>query len=78
MSPSRWQNGAGDRYGWHRHPYEKVLYCAAASIALRTREADMELLPGDRVEIDVGTEHAADVGPEGVACIEAPRSPTGA
>jgi hypothetical protein len=38
----------------------------------------VELFPGDRMELDVGTDHAADVGPEGVACIESARSPTGA
>lgn len=78
LSPSRWQNGPGDRYGWHRHPYDKVLYCVAGSITFRTHEADVELSPGDRMELHVGTEHAADVGPDGVSCIEAARAPTGA
>ncbi|MEW6155274.1 MAG: cupin domain-containing protein [Actinomycetota bacterium] len=72
LDPQRWGNGPGDRYGWHEHGYHKVLYCLSGSIVFHTREqGDVELSPGDRLEIDPGTEHAATVGPAGVECAEA-------
>ncbi|HXF36569.1 MAG TPA: cupin domain-containing protein [Actinomycetota bacterium] len=72
--PAReWSNGPGDRFGWHDHPYHKVLFCLAGGIVFHTREGDVGLGPGDRLDLDPGTQHAATVGPEGVSCIEAPR-----
>jgi quercetin dioxygenase-like cupin family protein len=54
------------------HPrYTKVLYCVSGSIVFHTREGDFELAPGDRLEVDPGTDHAATVGPGGVVCLEA-------
>ncbi|HEX2030327.1 MAG TPA: cupin domain-containing protein [Actinomycetota bacterium] len=73
LSPRSWSNGAGDTYGWHDHPYHKVLYCVTGAIVFHLRDGDMALRPGDRLDIEPGTEHAATVGPDGVACIEAPR-----
>jgi quercetin dioxygenase-like cupin family protein len=68
-----WSNGPGDRYGWHAHDYHKVLYCAAGSIVFHTRERDVALSAGDRLDVPPGTEHSATVGPEGVTCVEAAR-----
>ena len=65
LSPTRWSNGPGDRYGWHRHPYHKVLVCQRGSIVFHTRDGDLQLGPGDRLDIEPGTEHAATVGPGG-------------
>jgi mannose-6-phosphate isomerase-like protein (cupin superfamily) len=70
-----WSNGPGDRYGWHHHPYHKVLYCSEGTIVFHTPDGDVGLRPGDRLDLEPGTEHAATVGPEGVTCVEAPRSP---
>ncbi|HEV3474159.1 MAG TPA: cupin domain-containing protein [Actinomycetota bacterium] len=70
-SPRWWSNAAGDRYGWHAHDYRKVLYCAEGSIVFHLRDGDIELGPGDRLEVDPGTDHAATVGPHGVKCVEA-------
>jgi Cupin domain len=73
-SPSRsWINGPGDRYGWHSHPHHKVLFCLAGSITFHTREGDVELSAGDRLDLAPGIEHAATVGLQGVECIEAGR-----
>ncbi|HEV8572110.1 MAG TPA: cupin domain-containing protein [Actinomycetota bacterium] len=72
--PRWWSNAPGDTYGWHDHPYHKVLFCSQGSIVFHTRQGDVELHPGDRLDIEPGTEHAATVGPEGVACVEAPKS----
>lgn len=73
LSPYVWGNGPDDRYEWHSHAYYKILYCVSGAIVFHTRERDLELEPGDRMEIDPGTEHAATVGPDGVKCMEAAR-----
>ena len=73
LSPSAWGNGPGDRYGWHEHGYHKVLYCVEGSIVFHTRDGDLPLEAGDRLDIEPGTEHAATVGPDGCRCVEAAR-----
>lgn len=69
--PRPWTNGSGERYGWHRHDFRKVLFCLEGSITFHTDDGDVELRAGDRLELDPGTSHAATVGPSGCACIEA-------
>ncbi len=71
LRPHEWSNGPGDRYEWHTHAHHKVLYCVSGSIVFHTREGDLDLQPGDRLDVDPGTEHAATVGGEGVRCLEA-------
>jgi quercetin dioxygenase-like cupin family protein len=73
LSPHGWGNAPGDTYGWHEHPYHKVLYCLSGGIVFHTREGDVALAPGDRLDVEPGTEHAATVGPDGVECLEASR-----
>ncbi|MGH2711980.1 MAG: cupin domain-containing protein [Actinomycetota bacterium] len=73
LSPRWWSNGAGDTYGWHDHPYHKVLYCFEGTITFHLRDGDVELKAGDRLDIEPGTEHSATVGPDGVTCVEAAR-----
>jgi quercetin dioxygenase-like cupin family protein len=70
-----WSNGPGDRYATHEHAYHKVLYCVRGSITfeLTATGERVTLAPGDRLDLLPGTAHAALVGPEGVACIEAAR-----
>jgi cupin domain len=74
-NPRWWSNGPGEEYGWHAHEYHKVLYCAAGSIVFRTRDGDVALESGDRLDLPPTTEHAATVGPQGVTCVEAARYP---
>lgn len=76
LSPSWWSNGPGFRYATHSHGYDKVLYCASGSITFRLEPTgrELELGPGDRLEIPAGTAHSAVVGPYGVSCAEAARS----
>ncbi len=71
LRPYAWGNGPGDTYGWHAHGHTKVLYCVTGSIVFHTCEGDFALEPGDRLEVDPGTEHAASVGDAGVLCLEA-------
>lgn len=73
LTPRSWANGPGDRYGWHRHSYHKVLFCMWGSIVFHTGEGDVELHPGARLDVEPGTDHAATVGADGVECIEAAR-----
>jgi hypothetical protein len=72
-APRGWGNGPNDRYGWHTHVFHKVLFCLRGSIVFHTREGDVPLTGGDRLDIEPGTEHAATVGPDGCECVEASR-----
>ncbi|HUG47532.1 MAG TPA: cupin [Candidatus Limnocylindria bacterium] len=73
LSASNWGNGPGDRYGEHRHDYDKVLVATDGSITFHLRQhgRDVELCAGERLELPAGTFHAATVGPTGVTCLEA-------
>ena len=71
--PRSWANGPGDRYGRHDHASHKVLFCLAGSIVFHTDEGNVELAPGDRLDLPAGTAHSATVGPDGCSCIEAYR-----
>jgi hypothetical protein len=68
-----WSNGPGDRYGSHRHDYDKVLVAAAGSIEFKLPELRqaVPLHLGDRLDLPAGTLHGAEVGPHGVTCLEA-------
>jgi quercetin dioxygenase-like cupin family protein len=74
-----WSNAAGDRYAAHLHPYDKVLYCVEGSITfvLDDGTREVQLQPGDRLELPAGIPHSATVGPEGCVCIEGHREARG-
>jgi mannose-6-phosphate isomerase-like protein (cupin superfamily) len=72
-APRFWGNGPGDTYGRHAHGYHKVLFCLEGSITFHTDGGNIELRDGDRLDLEPGVEHAATVGPGGVACVEASR-----
>lgn len=67
-----WANGPGDRYGAHRHDYDKVLLCLAGAITfeLPGSARSITLQAGERLDLPAGTQHAAVVGPNGVRCHE--------
>jgi quercetin dioxygenase-like cupin family protein len=73
LAPFRWGNAAGYHYPPHRHDYYSVIVCTAGSITFHVEGADMELRPGDRIDLGAGVEHAATVGAAGVECLEATR-----
>jgi quercetin dioxygenase-like cupin family protein len=61
----------GYSYGWHDHAYHKTLVCLDGSIVFHTDTGDVGLTPGDVLQLEPGTRHAATVGPSGVRCAEA-------
>lgn len=73
LTPETWSNRGGYAYAEHSHPYHKVLYCIDGSITFHTESGDIEMRPGDRLDLPPGTSHSATVGPQGVTCMEAPR-----
>ena len=71
-----WANASGDRYPVHSHEYHKVVYCVEGSIWFMItdeRDREVELNPGDRIDIPAGVRHSAIAGMDGVTCLEAHR-----
>lgn len=81
LTPYTWANGPHDYYASHTHTYEKVLYCVRGSIrfiihkspAQSETEDYLDLNPGDCMILPAGIRHSAQVGPDGVTCLEATR-----
>jgi hypothetical protein len=73
LAASAWSNGPLDHYVEHRHGYDKVLVAATGAITFHLSELgrDVRLVAGDRLDLPAGTLHGADVGPDGVTCLEA-------
>jgi cupin superfamily acireductone dioxygenase involved in methionine salvage len=74
LTPHTWSNEPDFAYGEHRHPYHKVLYCLAGAITFHTPQGDINMGPGDRLDLPPNTAHSATVGRSGVTCMEAARS----
>jgi len=74
LFPYDWSNAPGDYYAPHVHDYDKVIVVVRGSItwALGVPETNqtIETHAGDRIELPRGTIHAAQVGPQGVTCLE--------
>jgi quercetin dioxygenase-like cupin family protein len=68
--PRWWSNDPGAVYAPHEHPYHKVLFCVSGAIVFIVDDDQMYLTPGDRLDIEPGSLHAAAVGPDGVTCGE--------
>ena len=73
LRPSRWSNAPGDVYAAHMHGYDKVIYVVrgAISFGLPASGGRIDLEAGDRLELPAGVLHDAQVGPQGVVCLEA-------
>ena len=69
-APRWWSSDAGDVYPPHQHDYHKVLFCVAGSVTFVVDDDELFLTPGDRLDIEPGTLHAAVVGGDGVTCGE--------
>ena len=62
------------RYPAHVHDFDKVLRCVSGGVVLTTADGELALSPGDRLDLERGTEHSAVVGPAGVRLVEGHRS----
>jgi uncharacterized protein YjlB len=76
LSPYAWSNGAGERYTIHSHSYQKVLYCVRGSIRFVLPDVagdagTIDLAAGDCMILPARTRHSAEVGSQGVTCLEA-------
>jgi quercetin dioxygenase-like cupin family protein len=73
LVPYSWGNGPHDTYAAHSHEYDKVIYVVSGSIVFGLPEQGtaFELKAGDRLDLPKGTVHVAQVGREGVTCLEA-------
>jgi hypothetical protein len=72
LFPYDWSNSPGDFYPPHVHDYDKVIMVVRGSITwtLPQTEETIETRAGDRIDLPRGTWHAAEVGPQGVTCLE--------
>jgi len=72
LFPYDWANAPGDTYAPHVHDYDKVIVVVRGSITwvLPETNESFETRAGDRIELPRGTWHAAQVGPQGVMCLE--------
>ena len=75
LTPYVWSNGPYDAYGVHEHSYDKVIYVIEGTITfgLPSSGERVALNAGDRMELEAGVRHGAEVGSEGVVCLEAHR-----
>ena len=73
LNPYTWSNEPHDTYSAHKHNFNKVIYVVRGSITfgLPVVKRQVTLNAGDRLEIPAGTVHDAQVGVEGVVCLEA-------
>ena len=72
LNPVSWSNRPHDTYSPHKHNYFKVIYVVRGSITfyMPVLKMKFELKVGDRLELPAGTVHSAEVGAEGVTCLE--------
>jgi len=75
LSAYTWSNAPYEVYAPHTHDYNKVIYVVRGSITFQLIELGVwhTLKAGDRLDLPAGTVHAAEVGAEGVLCLEAHR-----
>ena len=68
----RWSNKPGDKYPVQMHDFNKVILVIRGSITFRIPRIEEEYIlhVGDRLELPAGYAHSAEVGSQGVTCIE--------
>jgi quercetin dioxygenase-like cupin family protein len=73
LSGYRWSNGPGDTYGRHSHQFHKIIYVVQGSITFILPDSSerVTLNAGDRLDLPREVAHEAEVGPQGVICLEA-------
>ena len=75
LNPYRWSNHPHDSYSAHKHDFHKVIYVISGSItfSLPILKKQITLHIGDRLDLPANVVHAAQVGAEGVVCLEGHR-----
>ena len=75
LSAYQSSNRPGDRYPAHTHAFHKIIYVVTGSITfgLPGCGGNVHLEAGDRLDLPAGVEHDAEVGGQGVMCLEAHR-----
>ena len=73
LDPYSWSNGPLDVYSAHSHEYDKVIYVVQGGITFGLPELGRQLTlkAGDRLDLPAHTVHDAQVGAQGVVCLEA-------
>jgi uncharacterized protein YjlB len=73
LNPYSWSNSPFDAYAAHSHSYNKIIYVVQGSITFGLPELGQQLTlkSGDRLDLPAGTIHDAQVGAQGVVCLEA-------
>ena len=73
LNPYSWSNGPRDVYSAHSHNYNKVIYVVQGSITFGLPELGKKLTlkAGDRLDLPASVVHDAQVGAQGVVCLEA-------
>ena len=73
LNPYSWSNGSFDVFSAHSHSYNKVIYVVQGSITFGLPELGKQLTlkAGDRLDLPAGIVHNAQVGAQGVVCLEA-------
>jgi quercetin dioxygenase-like cupin family protein len=72
--PRKWTGAPREEYPVHGHGYHKILFVLSGTITFEDEERKTyHMKPGDRLDIEPGTEHAATAGPVGVECMESYR-----
>lgn len=73
LAPSAWEAGPGATFTVHQHPQAKLLVCRSGSIrfTLTRTGRDVDLSPGDWLDLPAGEPHSAVAGPSGCRCEEA-------
>src|SRR5215208_3686813 len=68
-----WSNGPFDVSSAHSHSYNKVIYVVQGTITFGLPELGKQftLKAGDRLDLPAGTVHTAQIGGQGVVCLEA-------
>ena len=72
LNPYSWSNGPFDIYAAHTHSFHKVIYVVEGNITFGLPEfgKQVALKAGDRLDLPAGTIHDAQVGAQGVVCLE--------
>ena len=66
IDPNQWSAGPGAHFAVHSHPHPKRLFVRHGSISFNGHR----LQAPAAIRIPAGFEHSADVGEDGVDCVE--------